>query len=547
MYVADYVLMEYGTGAIMAVPAHDERDFAFATAFDLPIRRVIDGGENDASCRTPATARSSTRTPTSTACTTARRCSEIVDWLDREGKGHRSVNYRLRDWLLSRQRYWGCPIPIVHCERCGIVPVPEERAAGRAARRRGLRAARAGRRWPRPRTGSTSTCPSCGGPRRARDRHDGHVRRLVLVLPALLRRRTTTRPRGTPRSSASGCRSTSTSAASSTRSCTCCTRASSCKALDGPRPPRRAGAVRPALHAGDDHQATGRRCPSRKGNVVSPQTDRRALRRGHRARYILFIGPPDQDADWSDEGVEGVHRFLAALWRLSRRGRRRRCRTSPCPTSPRAPTSTLAAQGALGDREGHERHGRALRVQHRDRRGHGADERGLAAARATPAPGAMRFALATASSLLFPFAPHAAADAYERLTGRRVWEEPWPAADPAFLERDTYELVCQVNGKVRDRVEAPSGAPREELERAGARPRPTCGPTSTARRSSRRSSCRASSSTSSCAERACAARSGTDEPHAVRRRRRAGRGAPEELRAAEEVGAGSRPRPAPSS
>jgi leucyl-tRNA synthetase len=76
----------------------------------------------------------------------------------------------------------------------------------------------------------------------------------------------------------------------------------------------------------------------------------------------------------------------------------------------------------------------------------------------------MRFALATANSLLFPFAPHAAADGYERLTGRRVWEEPWPSADHRYLERDTYQLVCQVNGRVRDRVEAPSGASRDELE-----------------------------------------------------------------------------------
>jgi leucyl-tRNA synthetase len=78
-------------------------------------------------------------------------------------------------------------------------------------------------------------------------------------------------------------------------------------------------------------------------------------------------------------------------------------------------------------------------------------------------PGSVRFALATAASLLFPFAPHASADAYERLTGRRVWEEPWPAADPAFLETDTFVLVVQVNGKVRDRVEAPSGASKDEL------------------------------------------------------------------------------------
>ena len=79
-------------------------------------------------------------------------------------------------------------------------------------------------------------------------------------------------------------------------------------------------------------------------------------------------------------------------------------------------------------------------------------------------PGALRFALTTGASLLFPFAPHTAADAFHNLTGGRVWEEPWPAPDQAFLERDTYELVCQVNGKVRDRVEAPSGAGQEELE-----------------------------------------------------------------------------------
>ena len=123
-----------------------------------------------------------------------------------------------------------------------------------------------------------------------------------------------------------------------------------------------------------------------------------------------------------------------------------------------------------------------------------------------PSAGALRFALATAASLLFPFAPHAAADVYELLTGERVWEEPWPDADPALLERDTLELVCQVNGKVRDRVAGAGrrvarrarGAGARGAQRAGARRRPA--------RSSRRSSCRASSSTSSCAERRAAAR-----------------------------------------
>src|SRR3954467_2294186 len=125
MYVADYVLMEYGTGAIMAVPAHDERDFAFATKFELPIRRVIDGGEDDTELPYSGDGVLVSSAPEFDGLHNREAMQHIVDWLDREGKGHRSINYRLRDWLLSRQRYWGCPIPIVHCERDGIVPVLE--------------------------------------------------------------------------------------------------------------------------------------------------------------------------------------------------------------------------------------------------------------------------------------------------------------------------------------------------------------------------------------------------------------------------------------
>src|SRR3954453_7594955 len=126
-YVADYVLMEYGTGAIMAVPAHDERDHAFATKFDLPIRRVIRAAGPDGDDDLPSTGDGVLVDPAPEFDGVHNReaMQRIVDWLDREGKGHASVNYRLRDWLVSRQRYWGCPIPVIHCERDGIVPVPE--------------------------------------------------------------------------------------------------------------------------------------------------------------------------------------------------------------------------------------------------------------------------------------------------------------------------------------------------------------------------------------------------------------------------------------
>src|ERR687883_257722 len=113
--------MEYGTGAIMAVPAHDERDFEFAQKFDLPIRRVIEGDELPYTGDGPMT--NSGRFDGEHNREAYRA---IVEWLESEGRGEPGVNYKLRDWLLSRQRYWGCPIPVVHCEKDGIVPVPDD-------------------------------------------------------------------------------------------------------------------------------------------------------------------------------------------------------------------------------------------------------------------------------------------------------------------------------------------------------------------------------------------------------------------------------------
>ena len=141
MFVADYVLMEYGTGALMAVPAHDERDYAFAQAYDLPIRRVIEGPDDELPYTGDGPLVNSA--PEFDGMHNREALAAIVAWLDEQGKGRASVNYRLRDWLISRQRYWGTPIPIIHC------PVVRDRAGARggppgaAARRRGLQAARA--------------------------------------------------------------------------------------------------------------------------------------------------------------------------------------------------------------------------------------------------------------------------------------------------------------------------------------------------------------------------------------------------------------------
>jgi leucyl-tRNA synthetase len=201
-----------------------------------------------------------------------------------------------------------------------------------------------------------------------------------------------------------------------------------------------------------------------RGNVISPQTYIERYGADTARAYILFIGPPDQDADWSDAGVEGVHRFLARLWRMS------------AETAGQTPDDPLPDELSEADEELLRKANWAIEKVTNDMAGRFAFNTAIAAVMeltntiskqredGDPSPGALRFALATAASLLFPFAPHTAADAHQLLTGRRVWEEPWPVADQRWLERDTYELVCQVNGKVRDRVQAPTSAAREELE-----------------------------------------------------------------------------------
>ncbi|MGZ6641934.1 MAG: leucine--tRNA ligase [Solirubrobacteraceae bacterium] len=462
MYVADYVLMEYGTGAIMAVPGHDERDHAFAKAFGLPIREVIAGGEvpvEEAAYTGDGPLVNSH--PDFDGKPSREALAEIVDWLDRDGKGHRSVNYRLRDWLLSRQRYWGCPIPIVHCERCGMVPVPEDQLPVLLPeiedyQPKGRSPLAAAEHW------VEVDCPACGGPaRRETDTMDTFVDSSWYFLRY--------------------CDATNDQAAWDR----------SVLARWMPVDQYIGGVEHAILHllyarffvkalhdlghvdAEEPFQRLftqgmitrdGAKMSKSRGNVVSPGPIIERYGADTARAYILFIGPPDHDADWSDKGVEGVHRFLGRLWRLS------------AETAASTPDHPLPDELSADDLELMRKAHWAIEKVTNDMSGRFAFNTAIAAIMeltntvsrqresGAPSPGALRFALTTASSLLFPFAPHTAADAYEQLTGERVWEEPWPAADPRFLERDTYELVCQVNGRVRDRVQAPSGAAKDELE-----------------------------------------------------------------------------------
>jgi leucyl-tRNA synthetase len=449
MFVADYVLVEYGTGAIMAVPAHDERDFAFARKFDLPVRRVIDC-PGDLPCTDDGRMVDSGRFD---GRHNREAFAEIVAWLESEGRGRPAVNYKLRDWLLSRQRYWGCPIPVVHCEKCGIVAVPDDQLPVELPdvedyAPRGRSPLAAAEDWVR------TACPSCGGDaRRETDTMDTFVDSSWYFLRY-------------------------------------------CDALNDSAP-----WDRPVVDAwmpvdqyigGVEHAILhlmyarffikaladigllgfqepfarlftqgmitrdGAKMSKSRGNVISPSDYVERYGADTTRCYILYIGPPDQDADWSDEGVGGIHRFLGRLWRLA-------ADVSQLPDETGPPSDVL--------RKAHW----AIDKVTNDLSGRFAFNTAIAAVielvndcyrlRDSAPPADLRFAAATAGSLIFPFAPHLGAEVYELMTGGRVWEEPWPRADAALLATDTVELVVQVNGKLRDRVQAPAGAPREEQER----------------------------------------------------------------------------------
>ena len=262
---------------------------------------------------------------------------KIVDWLDRDGKGHRSVNYRLRDWLLSRQRYWGCPIPIVYCDEHGIVPVPEDDLPVvlpdvEDYAPQGKSPLAAAEDW------VNTTCPICGGPaRRETDTMDTFVDSSWYFLRYTRReqRRRVVGPEG-PRQLDAG---RPVHRRRRARDPAPDVRALLREGAGRPGPAGGPGAVQGALHPGHDHPRRGEdvQVEGQHGRPV-PYVERYGADTAR--SYILFIGPPDQDADWSDKGVEGVHRFLARLWRLGMTSPRRRAssRCSARWSRPRATT-----------------------------------------------------------------------------------------------------------------------------------------------------------------------------------------------------------------
>jgi leucyl-tRNA synthetase len=468
MFVADYVLMEYGTGAVMGVPAHDQRDYEFAKAFGLPIRPVVapaDVEEPDISAQAFTAHTDDERLINSGAFTGMDAVAgrdAIVDWLDSQGLGHRSVNFRLRDWLISRQRYWGCPIPIVYCPDCGLVPVPEEDLPVQLPeiedyQPRGRSPLAAAEDWVR------TPCPRCGGEaRRETDTMDTFVDSSWYYM-RYCDPHNDTAPwdkrvleSWMPVDTYIGGVEHAILHLMYSRFFVKALADMDLLSFQEP--------FRSLFTQGMILGADGNKMSSSKGNVVAPSEIVERFGADAARCYVLFMGPLDQDAAWSDTGVEGVYRFLARLWRLGDglTDDQAGPGAAPQPAAPQGDALTLVRKANWAiDKVTHDVRGRfsfntaisaVMELINEIYRHPAADVE------------ARRFAVATAASLVFPFAPHLASEVYEMVTGRQVWAEPWPEADPDMLVADTFELVCQVNGRVRDRVTASTGASREELQ-----------------------------------------------------------------------------------
>jgi leucyl-tRNA synthetase len=463
VWVADYVLMEYGTGAIMAVPAHDERDFDFARQFGLEIRQVVRPREGEVDESAAYVAHSDDEVLVNSGRFDGRPAPEgkaaITDWLEQQGRGRATVAYRLRDWLLSRQRYWGCPIPVVHCDGCGIVPVPDDQLPVLLPHvedyaPKGRSPLAAAEDW------VATTCPACGGSaRRETDTMDTFVDSSWYFM----------RYADPHNDHAPFDR----------------------EAVDAWLPvDQYIGGVEHAVlhllyarfftkalkdlgHVGFSEPFAnlftqgmiyylGAKMAKSKGNVISPDDMVGQYGADTVRMYSLFLGPPDQDAEWFDGGVAGRYRALARLWRLANE--------SLAEIGPDIP------DGAPAEGEGRE----LVRKTHwaidkvtRDigerfafNTAQSAIDELVNMVQSAPAGATQqqrRFALATAVSLVQPYAPHVACELWQRMGGERLWEQPWPVADPAMLEAETVTYAVQVNGKLRGSIAVEADAERDAV------------------------------------------------------------------------------------
>jgi len=466
IWSANFVLTDVGTGAIMSVPAHDERDFAFARAYGLPIRpviRAVSGEAANESCEGAFTEdgvlHDSDRFDGLDSRTARARMSDDAE---RGGFGGTTITYRLKDWGVSRQRYWGTPIPVIHCPACGIVPVPDDQLPVLLPDNPPLTGAGGSPLAQIPEFVET-TCPRCGHPaRRETDTMDTFVDSCWYYFrycdPRNDRRpfdRSAVAP-WFPVDLYIGGIEHATMHLIYTRFWTKVMRDLGLIALDEP-----VGALFTQGMVVKD----GVKMSKSKGNVVDPDQMVERFGADTTRLFSLFAAPPERDLEWSEAGIEGCYRFLGRLWRAFARA---------VPGLP--PRGVSAPDGAsTGDAIALRR-----KTHHTIRRI--TDDLGPRMHLNTPVAAimellnaaapmiqsdamsageawAVREAFETIAKLLAPMAPHVAEELWEGLGHPPfVANAAWPEADPELLTSDESLVVVQVNGKVRGKLTLPSGA-----------------------------------------------------------------------------------------
>ncbi|MFA5515873.1 MAG: leucine--tRNA ligase [Desulfuromonadales bacterium] len=496
VFLANFVLMEYGTGAVMAVPTHDQRDFEFARKYDLPLEVVI---QPEGEALDPAQMQQAWTGPGTMVhsgefdgLSNEEAKGRIADFIEKRGIGNKTINYRLRDWGVSRQRYWGTPIPVIYCDKCGIVPVPEKdlpvvlptdvEFTGEG-----------GSPLAKSKDFLHTECPSCGGPgRRETDTFDTFVEsswyfaryacpdfqgpldrsRVDYWMPVdqyiggiehavmhLLYARFFTKVlrdlgllgHDEPFSNLL----TQGMVCMETRSC-----------------PTHGWLFPEEVENGKcckcgAEVSTGRieKMSKSKKNVVDP--DHLIARYGaDTARlFSLFAAPPEKDLEWNEQGVEGCYRFLNRIWRAV-------LDNLPIITQSVPPETGDAARSLR--RQTH----RTIRKVTEDVDGRFHFNTAIAAvmelvneiyafAEKQQCPGALREALEAVVRLLAPFVPHIAEELWSHLGHAGGIEAAgWPGWDESALVEEEKTIVIQINGKVRGKITIPATADDRQIEQA---------------------------------------------------------------------------------
>jgi len=457
IYLADYVLATYGTGAIMAVPGQDQRDWDFAKAYDLPIIRTVQPSEGfDGEAYTGDGPAINSQWLDGLGVAEAK--AKAIDWLEAEGIGERTVQYRLRDWLLSRQRFWGCPIPVIYCDGCGIVPVPDRDLPVVAPD--DVEFTPSGESPLKHHDGFLNVpCPTCGGPgRRETDTMDTFVDSSWYFLrfadphndEAPFSREAVAD--WLPVDQYIGGVEHAILHLMYARFFT--------KALaDLGVAPKELREPFARLFTQGMIRKDGAKMSKSKGNLVAPEDYFERYGADALRLFHLFVGPPQDDMDWDDAGIEGSYRFLGRLWRLG---------------VGEAPGTVVDREPTAADEEmARSRHRLIQRVT--DEYERWSYNTAVSAfmqftnelyAYTQSAAGARREtldeAIDTVLLLMAPMAPHITAELWERRKGSHVHTQPWPVADAAMATVATATMIVQVNGKVRDRIDVDAGITEDE-------------------------------------------------------------------------------------